>query len=906
MSRITGSLLQGARQESAINVHIDNIAREALTRKRELLEDSSIDTNRIDLIIRELIEERIRDIYINTNGRLLIHIDDVYLKMSIIDRAQEAAIIEEMYMLTYRRTHTINTSVLRNILEVHRAQTAQQFGITPQEINHELNINRTNRERERSRASVQSAPSVRSAQIVPLRTMTPNDERIQSEKIELEKINNAILNANTNRMKSKKAIIISYINENTPGLNYENLQSIYEDLELYPECKCRDIIMKIYDTLIDLAVNIELKRLYNNINLLNIDELRYHSNRIIYIIINEINKCIKKLKLTDNIDLLKKLIALKTSIGIFKKHKIDFKDYEDKLSKLSDSISLISLTKKDKERELFFQKLDQTYAEYKKDLIKLYNIYYFKDQDDCIEMQKTKLFAKINDMMDTLQKDTERVSPDIVINSLINKSQLAVLFDFWNKYPDKDNLFLRYSKTVKINQYTDNEKTIAFDMGGPMRQFILSIMEEINSSSIFTCLEDDIREEKESYYLNKHFEFSKEFKETILFLNSDVEKDTFKFETHDYKALFFKFFGGFLTFCIINNFTLPKRISSVILSSLIYFNKKLRVYDSSISDSYKLFYLWYDKSDIFYKLGNLLQEDPKIFLWDGWDGKDDYQDDIEYSPEKLREFDAKYKFFTHDIKPHIGDKNKPITGNNIMQFFIDYSKDRFPDNMEKYYIAISEGFNVNLQKCLAENKTPLYVLDAILSKTYTITIEEVEKLKTILSQNMITKIALLADDEKSKTKVINDYFTELLSGKNIIIREKTLTNEEYLEFISKLLIFWSGWNHIMETDSHKYFFIVSGDTTLLPASHTCSFQLDIPPYENKKVFFEKLYISVTMSGEDMNLMGGANENNGRKKHNIKTREYIRKNRTQQMPSNKYYRSKISSKLNKLKKILYKG
>ena len=441
----------------------------------------------------------------------------------------------------------------------------------------------------------------------------------------------------------------------------------------------------------------------------------------------------------------------------------------------------------------------------------------------------------------------------------------------------------------------DDGKSIAGDLGGPMRQFMLSIMEEINTSSIFTSLEDDIREEKESYYLNKKLEFSKEFKETILFLNAG--NDDFKFDSDEYKVLFFKFFGGFLTFCIINNFTLPKRISSVILSSLIYFNKNLRVSDSSDSESYNLFYLWYDKSDIFYKLGNLLKEDPKELLWDG---EDDYRDDMTYTDEEMKVFKDKYKFFTDIIKSHVGDKSKPITRNNIIQFFIDYSMERFPDDMKKYYNAFAEGFNINLKKCLAENKTPLYLLDIILSKTYTITIEEVENFKSILSENMKTKIALLSEEEMSKTKRINDYFKDLLSGHTINIDDRTLTKDEYLDFISKLLTFWSGWNHIVETERHKYFFTVFGDSKFLPVSHTCSFQLDIPPYKTKDEFIKKLYTAVTMSGADMHLMGGMRIINTRKYN--RALKIFGKSTIKLPQSKKYYRSKI---MNKLKKISYK-
>jgi hypothetical protein len=954
MSRVTRNSTRTtqATQQSQINLHIKNIANEAVELKIQL-EEQSTDNSIIIERIREFITQKILEI--QTTQGLAIPIHQINSAISRIERARNAAIIEEDSMTEFRRTNrNLTASEMATILRQRREEIARQNNISIEELNSELlrlNTQRVSREREevsesdppRAQRSTRQtriiAPTVPTAptapvvpvvpvvptamsadqaipmqqvrgreltrptrtirQIMPGQFSTPNDERIELENRERNHIENVIKFENNKRIKLKKSKLVEYINSTIPELNYDNLMSIHTDLlDICPQCKCLDIIISLYDTLINLAIDTELKLLYTNINLQIINKLKSDITKIIYGIVNELNKCIKNI---DNAELINKLKILKSKIGNFKNEKIDYhiNQYELRFSKLSDSISSSVVDIHNSIGANFFQNLHITYSKYKDELLKIYSIYYHKDTtDDCIDKLKTKLSDKIKQMFDKLKREEEWHCPDIIINSIINKSQLAILFDFWCKYPDKDNLFLRYFKSVKINQYTDDGKTIAVDMGGPMRQFILSIMEEINASSILTCLEDDIREEKESYYLNKKFEFSKEFKQTILFLN--MGKDDFKFDSDEYKVLFFKFFGGFLTFCIINNFTLPKRISSVILSSLIYFNNKLRIYDDSSSESYKLFYLWYDKSDIFYKLGNLLKADPKELLWEG---EDDYQDDMTYTDEEMLKFNDKYKFFTDAINPRITDKNKPITRNNIIQFFINYSAARFPNDMEKYYNAIAEGFNINLKKCLAENKTPLYLLDIILSKTYTITIEEVEKFKAILTENMKAKIARsqLSDEEITKTNRINDYFKDLLSGHAIKINDKTLTKEEYLDFISKLLIFWSGWNHIIEADSNKYFFIVFSDSKLLPVSHTCSFQLDIPPYKTKDEFIKKLYTAVTLSGADMNLMGGGMKI-------IKTRKYNRslkvfgKTIIKMPQSKKYYRSKI---VNKLKKILYK-
>jgi hypothetical protein len=86
-----------------------------------------------------------------------------------------------------------------------------------------------------------------------------------------------------------------------------------------------------------------------------------------------------------------------------------------------------------------------------------------------------------------------------------------------------------------------------------------------------------------------------------------------------------------------------------------------------------------------------------------------------------------------------------------------------------------------------------------------------------------------------------------------------LTENEYLDFVSRLLRFWSGWNHFKQTPSLKYNIKIIQNRSIqsLPSSHTCFYQIDIPPYDNLQSCLDKLYMVVYNVESGIGLAGGS-------------------------------------------------
>jgi hypothetical protein len=141
--------------------------------------------------------------------------------------------------------------------------------------------------------------------------------------------------------------------------------------------------------------------------------------------------------------------------------------------------------------------------------------------------------------------------------------------------------------------------------------------------------------------------------------------------------------------------------------------------------------------------------------------------------------------------------------------------------------------------------------------------EEVVELKTAFQSNMRTKISSIRDNtNKENTNRVTGFVITALSGPFKVKKQddnsELLTDDEYLDFVSHLLRFWSGWNHFKEADSSKYTIHVidTYGTERLPTSHTCFYQIDMPPYENLETCLDKLYMVVYNVESGIGLAGG--------------------------------------------------
>jgi hypothetical protein len=216
------------------------------------------------------------------------------------------------------------------------------------------------------------------------------------------------------------------------------------------------------------------------------------------------------------------------------------------------------------------------------------------------------------------------------------------------------------------------------------------------------------------------------------------------------------------------------------------------------------------------------------------------------------------------------DENIELTDENFAEYLEKISKYRFPEKTHPYYKAISEGFNNVVRNCLNIKLTPLSIVEKLISNTK-IKMEEVIELKTAFQSNMRTTISSISSDlEKQITRKVAEYITTALSGPFRVKKQndnmELLTNDEYLDFVSRLLRFWSGWNHFKQTPTLKYHIKIINErsTNSLPTSHTCFYQIDMPPYDDLQTCLDKLYMVVYNVESGIGLAGG-NRTRRRKK-----------------------------------------
>jgi len=208
-----------------------------------------------------------------------------------------------------------------------------------------------------------------------------------------------------------------------------------------------------------------------------------------------------------------------------------------------------------------------------------------------------------------------------------------------------------------------------------------------------------------------------------------------------------------------------------------------------------------------------------------------------------------------------------LTPDNFGKYLERLSKYRFPLKTKPYYKAISKGFNNIVRNCFNIKQTPLSVVDKLISNTK-ITMEEVKQLREAFMENMKDEIRRLIYDDEIRLHTIRvcSFINLALTGPFKVTNEhkilELLTDEKYLDFVSRLLRFWSGWNHFKQTSELKYHIKVINERSVdsLPSSHTCFYQIDLPPYKNFQSCIDKLYYVVYNVESGIGLAGGGRRN----------------------------------------------
>ena len=518
-----------------------------------------------------------------------------------------------------------------------------------------------------------------------------------------------------------------------------------------------------------------------------------------------------------------------------------------------------------------FNNFNNDYTELKNQLVRLHNIYSIQKLDD-EEYDYVKLFN--NNLEELINNenfhDVLAVADRPDLNYNIKYSYLAAFYIYWESFINDEFVieikkgelkikkdFLLFCKLDGYNfrcygydKITDNnnnsriEKLQGVDAGGVFRDFISKIGEELKVSNIFKCLDEDKQEGY--YYIDPNFEFNDYFISSINELYEKMPMDESKrkeqrtkdyFNSNPFKEEFFKFFGSLLSFLLINGYTLPFKLSSAILSTLIYPTINI----SNNTYHHQFYYLYYDNNDI-YKSYKVFIKDPSLL-----EGASLNDNDL----------------FTN---LHINDESQvesELTQENFKIYLEKLSKYRFPPETHNYYKSISEGFNYKIRECLNIAKTPLFVLEKSLSNTK-MTLDEVKLLKEAFNNNMTSIIdSKKREDLKEHIIRITGFMNTILSEPFTIKNHENdqrikLTDEAYLDFITELLRFWSGWIHFKETDKSNYKINVISTLNLetLPSSHTCFYIIDMPAYTMLHNFIDKLYMAVKYVEQGIGRAGG--------------------------------------------------
>jgi len=345
---------------------------------------------------------------------------------------------------------------------------------------------------------------------------------------------------------------------------------------------------------------------------------------------------------------------------------------------------------------------------------------------------------------------------------------------------------------------------------GVFRTFMQSIVDELHAYKFFVT---DPSEKNGRFFINPNLSLSDEFK-----AKSDLPPVLT--EQH-YKDLY-AFIGHLLVFILISqDVGLTFNLSYAILAHFIY------KHDEITDDDY-LSYAMLDFPSQFYYLANLMRKPEDIehaYLT--------FDDDVAVDTSNFKEFlrfTAKRR-----LLHHLYPDDDPLAKGSVDTY--------------KRFNALVKGIG-SIRKALrveGRHLIRLHMLDKFVTSSR-VTTEIVSSLAKKLNDVMkphATATSSLGTLVSNMTSIIKD------NGETFPWQEIGLTKEprgqerlkHHLEFIERLLMFWSGFRRF--TPSFSYSVSINSVSTLseqLPRSHTCYFQIEIPEYlvTQRDLLFKKL------------------------------------------------------------------
>ena len=464
-----------------------------------------------------------------------------------------------------------------------------------------------------------------------------------------------------------------------------------------------------------------------------------------------------------------------------------------------------------------------------------------------------------------------------VIENYVGNSIISLFNRYINNEGDmKFNDFYYYM--VVNYEVVKNEEgkfiKIRQDGVGPglRRDFITSLTTELFEKKILIT-----RDGTYKYFLNPEFEPD----ETMRYLlsnnynieNEDEEEnddeDVFK---RKFTKDFYKFLGNLILFILINDCGLEKKLSSYLIASLCS--------TTDFNDIDYVSFMVSDFPDEFVSLINLMKN-PEYIKPSALTYNDQYLlneiDNIDNDCDcDNNNYDKESEMLEKEINKEIIEKCKIYCLNR--NYIIDYIKKTAKFMMtrtmlrkdidispHKNYREISRrgkvitslflsGIPIEIRKEFERNNFYPSVINSYI-KTPDMNFEIVDK----LIQNLMSYMQINSDfiREENLRRLTQLFIINVLSYKP----EFHENEENFFNFITDLLKFWSASSIYKENEKYKIKIDSELSEEHLPQSHTCFFEIDFPNYtgtdeEIGMKLFRKIKIAVSNVERGVGLYGG--------------------------------------------------
>ena len=315
---------------------------------------------------------------------------------------------------------------------------------------------------------------------------------------------------------------------------------------------------------------------------------------------------------------------------------------------------------------------------------------------------------------------------------------------------------------------------------------------------------------------------------------------------------FYEYLGLLMSFILVNDCGIEHHLSSYLIAN---FTKPLSAPSAvKFTDEDYVYFMLEDCPEHSKTLINLMKTPDQIEYIDI--NFNDYHqlstDDPVLTNENIIEYikkTSKYMMTTTILRKGVEIPNniRPSAYNKLV---------RHGNNIHKCFI---KGISPNVRKYFSDKRLTNKIVSSYLILP-TMSIEIVNKLKQNFRNSMEQLIRHHTDAVKTKyIRLINIFENHILKSPT---SQAAASNSRYLEFIVKLLRFWSGSSFYKETEKYKIQINTGLTVQHLPQSHTCFFQIDFPDYtgtddEIGRLLKTKLELAISNVEEGVGLAGGA-------------------------------------------------